>query len=117
MLPKLKLFADYPDTVLVEWWEGGQSVQPDSLGLSPETRAMLLQWYKTWSRIWILDKGDKPTEQLDWKLYDEQGLQIWKRLCHELVGRFQVLFYSHTLEEDFDDPVRFEQLLHASHHS
>jgi|ERR1041385_1221764 hypothetical protein len=109
---KLHLFADFPDQVLWDWSEDGKPIAPESLGLSDETRRVLQEWYKLWSQIWCVDRPRNGADsQADWLRFDEKGIEVWKRVQRELAGRYQVVFYSHRLEDDFEDPEKLETLL------
>jgi len=110
-LRKLLLFADFPDKVLWDRSENGRPVEPEGLGLSDKTCGLLREWYRVWSQIWMVDKDDKTSEKIDWLIYDQQGLEVWKHVRSELPGRAQVIFYSHVFEQDFEDPEALESLL------
>jgi hypothetical protein len=112
VMRKLHLCSDFPDHVLWDWSEDGKPIAPESLGLSDETCRMLREWYKLWSQIWCVDRPRSGADsQVDWLLFDEKGIEVWKRAQRELAGRYQVVFYSHRLEDDSEDPEKLETLL------
>lgn len=107
---KIRLVPDFPDQLL--WFEGDGPVPPEELGLSSELCQQLRDWYKWWSRIANDDeyRGDE-TARIDWGFFDAKGIDLWKKLRAELVDRYEVVFYSHRLNDDFDVPSELEILL------
>jgi hypothetical protein len=63
-----------------------------------------------WGQIEYKDRGGGDAN-IDWLLFDEKGISLWRRLRGELAGRYNVMFYSHRLEEDFEDPDKLEMML------
>ncbi len=63
-----------------------------------------------WGQIEYKDRG-RGDASIDWLLFDKKGIRLWRRLRCELAGRYSVIFYSHRLEEDFEDPDKLETML------
>ena len=110
VMRKILLFADYLDHVLWDRSEDGKPIAPETLGLSEETIRLLWEWYRMWGQIEYKDRGGGDAN-IDWLLFDEKGISLWRRLRGELAGRYNVMFYSHRLEEDFEDPDKLEMML------
>ena len=89
------LAADW-DMVL-EWVDGVHSgpVDPKSLPISPELRMKLGKWYSQFSELFLSDDArSHPSDDLDWWLFDEAGVEIWQQLLLELQGAYEVVYSS-----------------------
>ena len=45
--------------------------------------------------------------QLDNRLFDDTGIELWEQLRSELHGRYRVIYYSQELAEYFETPELF----------
>jgi len=110
VMRKLRLAADFPDHVL--WPEEGGPVPPEDLGVSADLCRALHEWYRLWSTI-ENDNAHKrdETARIDWGLFDTKGIELWKRLRIELSGRYEIVYYSERLNDNFGEPSELEALL------
>lgn len=107
---KIRLVPDFPDHVL--WFAGGGPVPPEDLGISSGLCQKLRDWYIWWSRAANDAEYRKDeTAKIDWGLFDIEGLELWKQLQAELAGRYEVVFYSHRFNDNFETPSELELLL------
>jgi hypothetical protein len=76
------------------------------LPISPSLKLKLADYYRHYSELYLLDtKG--PVPELEKRLLDDTGLEIWRQLRAELEGIYRVLFYSAELGDTFETPENF----------
>jgi hypothetical protein len=104
-----------PDWDGVLWdFKGGQ-VNLNDIPLSDDLRSALHDWLKLHSKIWEDEEyKNDATAQLDWKLLDLRGVELWKRVRQELAGQCDVVYASHIFNDYFSDPEHLESLLRTS---
>lgn len=101
------LLIDYPDSTL--WWreqENSGPVDEALLPISNDLKQQLNEYYKSYSELY-LDDNKGAVADLEKRLLDDTGLELWRRLRTELAGKYHVLFHSEEFGCDFDNPDEF----------
>ena len=92
----------------------GPAVDPESLPLSAKTVKALWAWYGRWGTLFLHDDDAMQTpldKEVDWRLLEEEGVSLWRRVRDELAGRFDVLYYSEIRHSNFNSPEDYNRLL------
>jgi hypothetical protein len=93
------------------WWDwnsGSQgAIDEAMLPISAESRRQLDEWYRMYSEIYHEDHTI-PNQEMEERLLDEKGFELWKRLRNELSGVYEVLFFSQRLGKPFTTPEEFD---------
>jgi len=90
------------------FWRDGQSqdkADERALPLSDGLKQRLDEFYKWCSELYLL--ADEPRSQLDNRLFDDRGIELWEELRSELQGQYRVTYYSQELAEYFETPELF----------
>jgi hypothetical protein len=90
------------------FWRDDQSqdkADQHALPLSDGLRQRLDEFYRWFSELHLL--ADGPRSQLDNRLFDDRGIELWEQLRSELQGQYRVIYYSQELAEYFDTPELF----------
>jgi hypothetical protein len=101
------LLIDYPDSTL--WWrepDSGSPVDEALLPISSDLKQQLKEYYRTYSELYLNDSKEAVAD-LEKRLLDGTGLELWRRLRTELAGKYHVLFHSEEFACDFDNPDEF----------
>jgi hypothetical protein len=100
------LLLDWDSTLFWRDAEGGGRIDEATLPIRPELRRRLDDYYKHYSELYYRDTT-RPVPELEKRLLDNTGLEIWEQLRAELAGIYRVLFYSDELEDSFENPEEF----------
>jgi len=100
------LLLDWDSTLFWRDTEGGGRIDEGTLPISSELRRRLDDYYKHYSELFYRD-GYGPVPDLEKRLLDDTGLEIWRQLRAELAGIHRVLFYSEELGDSFETPEEF----------
>jgi hypothetical protein len=98
-----------PDWDAIIFWrdEQGQDKADDrAFPLSDALRQRLDEFYKWFDELYL--SADGPRSQLDNRLFDDKGIELWEQLRSELQGQFEVIYYSQELAEYFATPELFK---------
>jgi hypothetical protein len=101
----MRTIALHPDFDAILFWrdEQGQGVADEcSLPLTDGCRAQLSEFYRWFTELHLT--SDEKRSPLDARLFDERGIDLWKRVRAELEGRYGVVYYSQELAEYFETP-------------
>ena len=98
------------DSTLFWWdWNHGSQGRIDeaTLPISPKLRRQLDDWYMTYSNLYH-QEGEVPAPDLEKRLLDDKGIEIWQRLRAELAGAYQVLLFSQQFGRPFETPEELD---------
>jgi hypothetical protein len=108
----LRLILDW-DMVMEHYVPGmpcGPSLEPESLPLSGSTVGALWTWHKRWSTLFLIpdDQGtDLLDREVDWRLLEREGLELWSWVRKELGPSYQVFFHSAIDSLTFATPEEY----------
>jgi hypothetical protein len=101
------LLLDWDSTLFWRDVEGGDRIDEATFPISDALKRRLKDYYKHYSQLYYLDYRGQTVPDLEKRLLDDTGLEIWRLLRAELSGKYQVLFLSNEFICDFDDPEEF----------
>jgi len=97
-----------PDFDAILFWRDEQSsavADERTLPLSDGLRQRLDEFYRWFSELYL--SADGPRSQVDNRLCDDTGIELWEQLRSELQGQYRVIYYSLELAEHFETPEQF----------
>jgi hypothetical protein len=100
------LLLDWDSTLFWRDAEGGGRIDEATFPISDALKRRLSDYYKHYSELYYLDTS-RPVPDLEKRLLDDTGLEIWQQLRSELSGVYRVLFHSEELEDSFESPEDF----------
>jgi hypothetical protein len=93
------------------WWDWNHGTQgridEATLPISAELRRQLDEWYTTYSELYHQDH-ESPVPDLEKRLLDDKGREIWQRLQAELDGVYRALLFSQQFGRPFETPEEFD---------
>ena len=102
------LLLDWDSTLFWRDAEGGGRIDEATLPISAGLKRRLDEYYLHYSELYNQDSHPIPdVPNLEKRLLDDAGLEIWRQLRAELAGIYRVLFYSEELGDSFDSPEAF----------
>jgi hypothetical protein len=107
MTQRIRLMADYQAHPL--WWDDRDHVgdiDPASLSLSEHTRLRLAQWQEQYDRQmnWDDPKASAFFDEQEQKVFELEGIQIWKLLRTELSPDYEVWYFSESSGRLIESP-------------
>ena len=100
------LLCDWDSTLFWRDSEGQGRIDETTLPISDELKRRLLYYYKHFSDLYYEDNSP-PVPDLEKRILDDVGLDIWRQLRVELDGVYRVLFHSDELSHPFESPEEF----------
>lgn len=97
-----------PDFDAILFWRDEQSqakADERTLPLTSGLRQRLDEFYRWFSELYL--DADGPRSQLDDRLFDDRGVELWEQLRSELQGQYRVIYYSQELAAYFETPDLF----------
>ena len=98
------------DSTLFWWdWNRGSQDRIDeaTLPITPRLRHQLDQWYAVYSELYHQDNKGPPAE-MEKRLLDDKGIEIWNQLQMELAGTYEVLLFSQQFSRPFKNPEELD---------
>ena len=111
MAIKIKLMADYGCDPL--WWADADKVgniDPARLPLSQETINRLEKWAENYNATlnWQDPANSPDLSSEEEAAFEEEGINLWKRLQTELAPNYQVIYFSELLGKVVNYPSELE---------
>jgi hypothetical protein len=100
------LMLDWDSTLFWRDAAGGGRIDEATLPISTGLKRRLDDYYRHYSDLFFRD-GYGPVPDLEKRLLDDTGLEIWRQLRAELAGIYEVLFDSEEFGCSFDSPEEF----------
>jgi hypothetical protein len=101
------LLLDWDATLFWRDAEGGGRIDEATLPISADLKRRLSDYYKHYSELHCQDGTREPIPDLENRLLDDTGLEIWQQLLGELDGLYRVLFQSEEFGCSFESPQEF----------
>jgi len=98
-----------PDFGAVLFWrdEDSQGAADESaLPLTDGLKSRLHEFYRWFNELYL--SADEPASQLDNRLFDDHGIELWEQLLSELQAHCRVIYYSQELAAYFESPEKFK---------
>jgi hypothetical protein len=100
------LLLDWDSTLFWRDAEGGGRIDEATFPISDALKRRLSDYYKHYSELYFQNTG-RPVPDLEKRLLDDNGLDLWQQLRAELAGVYRVLFYSDEFACEFNSPDEF----------
>jgi hypothetical protein len=101
------LMPDWNSTLFWRDTEGHGHIDEEALPISDSLKHRLECYYKHFSELYF-EASDQPIiPDVEKRLLDDTGLEIWQMLRKELTGFYRVLFYSAEFGDSFENPEEF----------
>jgi hypothetical protein len=99
------LMLDLDSTLFWQDGEGGR-VDESALPISEALKKRMHDYYAHFAELYYRDHHPRISD-MDRRLLDGAGLEIWQQLRQELDGLYRVLFFSEEFSDAFDSPAQF----------
>jgi hypothetical protein len=113
LMRTLILMPDWNAVLFYRDAKGSEAVDEDSLPISTALKRELRDFYAWFSEMFLHDDPREPISDMDRRLMDNRGVELWECLSRELSGAYRVIFHSHELHRDFDRPEEFKAMRDA----
>jgi hypothetical protein len=95
------LLLDWDSTLFWRDAEGSGRIDEMTLPINDDLKQRLNAYYKHYTELYYLDTN-RPVPEVEKRLLDNVGLEIWQQLRLELSGIYRVIFHSEELEDSFE---------------
>jgi len=100
------LSLDWDSTLFYHDAEGTDRIDEATLPISDALKKRLDDYYKYYSELHYQDDS-RPVPDLEKRLLDDTGLEIWRQLRAEVGHVYRILFWSQEFGDHFESPEEF----------